>query len=106
MKFVKSDLAKKLIIILIVLLLFNTLYPSMSYAVDLGGILLQPLYWLLLGIFIPIDIAIGSAIQLGDLSWSDVDGNSNKVLEGNIESGLSKWFVGPDTIFKRTDKVI
>lgn len=104
MKFVKSDLAKKLIIILIVLLLFNTLYPSMSYAVDLGGILLQPVYWLLLGIYIPLDVTIGAVIQLNDLTWSDIDGKSNKILDGT--GGLSSWFVGPDTIFKRTNKVI
>ena len=104
MKFVKSDLAKKLIIILIVLLLFNTLYPSMSYAVDLGGILLQPLYWLLLGTYIPIDLTIGAVIQLNDLSWSDIDGRTDKILDGT--GGLSRWFVGPDTIFKRTNKVI
>lgn len=104
MKFVKSDLAKKLIIILIVLLLFNALYPSMTYAVDLGGILLQPLYWLLLGIYIPTDLLIGATIQLKDFSWGDLNNNTNKILDGN-NGGLSSWFVGPDTIFKRTNQV-
>lgn len=35
MNFTKNGLAKKLIIVLVILLLFNVCYPSMSYAVDL-----------------------------------------------------------------------
>ena len=100
MKFVKSDLAKKLIIILVVLLLFNTLYPSMSYAIDLGGILLQPVYWLLLGIYIPADLVLGATIKLMDFSWDDINNNTDKILERD-GTDLSNWFIGPDTIFKR-----
>lgn len=102
MKFVKSNLAKKLIIVLIIVLLFNTLCPTMLYAVDLGGILLQPLYWLLLGILIPADLVMGATIKLKNFTWGDINDNTNKILEDK-GSGLSSWFIGPDTIFKRRD---
>lgn len=117
MKFIKGDWSKKLIIVLIVLLLFNTLCPSMSYAVDLGGILLQPIYWLLLGIYIPLDISIGNAIRMQELSWGDISDKSDTVMntsskdwveKGNgvggvlaaVETALNKLFIGPDTIFR------
>lgn len=102
MKFVKSDLAKKLIIILIVLLLFNALYPSMSYAWDLGGILLQPVYWLILSSIIPTDLLWGSVVKLANFNWNELGENTDKIISktGNWED-FSSYFIGPDTIFKR-----
>lgn len=119
MKFAKNNLAKKLIIILIVLLLFNTLYPSMSYAWDIGGILLQPVYWLLLSVYIPVDIAMGSLIMLTNMNWEeiglvaehalteDLSGTGwNAVVEVVDRTGaiidviMGQLFIGPDTIFK------
>lgn len=106
MKFVRSDLAKKLMIILIVLLLFNALYPSMSYAVDFGGILLQPFYWLLLGIYIPADLTLGFTMFMQEFTTNDLDKWVEGILEGtndgmDITYGkkLNQWFIGPDTIF-------
>lgn len=111
MKFVKNNWTKKLIIVLIVMLLFNAFYPTMTYAVDLGGILLQPLYWLLLGIYIPIDLTIGSVIRLENLTWSDINSKTDDVMttkardwesaSATIVDGFSKLFIGPDSIFRR-----
>jgi len=123
MKFVNSSLTKKLIIILIVLLLFNTVYPSMSYAVDLGGILLQPIYWLLLGIYIPTDIATGVLIRTMQFDIDDIQDYSDNIFDtkakdwdekgekaggvlAKVENQLKKLFIGPDTIFRRRYKVI
>lgn len=86
MNLVKSNLAKKLIIILIILLLFNVAYPSMTYAVDLGGILLSPLYWLVLGIAVPADVLMGmtlvedTSLLSIDFSWGAVGFLANYIF--------------------------
>lgn len=109
MRFIQSNLAKKLIIVLIVILLFNTICPSMSYAVDLGGILLQPVYWLLLGIYIPADLSLGLTIFMKEFVTNDLDGWIEGILDGDYNGleisygkSLRDWFIGPDTIFSRT----
>ena len=96
-----KSLSPKLIIVLITLLLFNVLYPSMVHAVDLGGILLQPLYWLLLGIIIPADLTLGATIWLKEFDWGDIGDYSSSILDGDYGTNLADWFVGPDTIFLR-----
>lgn len=127
MKFIQSSLAKKLIIVLIALLLFNVAYPSMSYAVDIGGILLQPLYWLLLGIYIPADLTMGLTIFMKEFKQADLDGVIRSILNGTAEGdkelevetedekgnkikisygqSLRDWFIGPDTIFSRKNRI-
>ena len=77
----KNSLAKKLIIVLIILVLFNSVYPTMSYAVDIGGILLQPIYWLLLGIYIPIDIAAGATIRLVEWAEGEIHGYTETIMQ-------------------------
>jgi len=72
MNFTKNSLAKKLIIILVTLLVFNVFYPSMSYAIDFGGILLEPVYWLLCSIYIPADLTMGAFITLDHFLFSDI----------------------------------
>lgn len=58
-KFVKSDLAKKLIIILIVLMIFNVAFPKQVKAWNFTGILMKPLTSLILGVMVSIDVHIG-----------------------------------------------
>ena len=101
MKFVKSNFSKKIIIVLVVLILFNAIYPDVSYAVDLGGILMQPIYWLLLGIYIPLDLLTGAVIWLKEFDWTTINNHTNDILGGSYGTSLSDWFVGPDTIFLR-----
>lgn len=105
MKFIQNNVTKKLMVVLIILLLFNALYPSMVYAIDLGGILLQPIWWLVLGIVVPADILLGSAICISEFDWGDIDGHTSSVLGGSPPNSLAKLFIGPDTIFTRTNKI-
>ena len=72
MNFTKNSLAKKLIIVLITLLVFNVFYPTMTYAVDFGGILLEPIYWLLCSIYVPVDLTLGAFLTLDRFSFSDI----------------------------------
>lgn len=58
-KFVKSDLAKKLIIILIVLMIFNVVFPKQVKAWNFSGILMKPLTSLVLSFLVSIDVHIG-----------------------------------------------
>lgn len=60
MKFVKSEFAKKLIIVLIALMIFNIAVPRQAYALDIGGILLKPLTSLILVIVASVDVMVGS----------------------------------------------
>lgn len=59
MNFVKSNLAKKIIIILITLMIFNIAVPKTVNAMDLGGILFKPIAQLLLTVIVSIDTTIG-----------------------------------------------
>ena len=100
MKFIKSDLTKKLIIILIVLLLFNAVYPIVTYAaVDFGGILLQPLAWLILAVAVPVDLAISAIIK--DMNTSNIAEDATRVIDkaGTNSDINHSLFVDIDHIF-------
>ena len=59
MNFIKSNLAKKIIIILITLMIFNIAVPKTVKAMDLGGILFKPVAQLLLTVIVSIDTTLG-----------------------------------------------
>lgn len=63
MKFMQSNLAKKLIIILIVLMIFNIAIPREVKAWDLGGILLKPISSMILSVLVSIDTTIGLTLN-------------------------------------------
>lgn len=102
MKFVKSNMAKKLIIVLITLMLFNVMYPTITFAVDIGGILLSPIYALLAGVCIIVDGLIGGVIMLKGNIQNGASNMADSVLENpdNVDAAeASNWYIGPDTIF-------
>ena len=102
MKFIKSSLAKKLIIVLITLLIFNVAYPTVLFAVDFGGILLQPVVWLILAVVVPIDAIFGMLIN-GEPTNHSPGAAAEVVLNKNQMTEPTDWveffFVGPDSIF-------
>lgn len=112
MRFVKSNVAKKLVIVLIILMIFNIIMPKSSKAWDLMGILNKPIYALNTGVALQIDANIGILLNGGvSLGFEGVgifcdwlsgcfskDGVSEE-LEGEASTWVSKVFVGPDSIF-------
>lgn len=110
MKFIKSNLAKKLIIVLIALMVFNIAIPQEVKAFDIGGILFKPLFSLIITILMTIDTTIG--LTLTGISTSlDAVGlvvdmivdmcTGFKDLNGlaQFDGILRRIFIGPDTIF-------
>lgn len=105
MKFLKSKLAQKLIIILIALMIFNIAIPPEVKAWDFAGILLKPLTSLILSIMVQIDITIGMVLNgaspgfqmLGALA-SAVCADKGAALDG-ANSAIKQLFIGPDSIF-------
>ena len=112
MKFIKSDIAKKLVIVLVILMIFNIIMPKSSKAWDLMGILNKPLYALATGMALQVDANIGILLNGGaSLGFEGVgifcdwlsgcfskDGVSED-LAGETSNWVSKVFVGPDSIF-------
>lgn len=112
MRFVKSNVAKKLVIVLIVLMIFNIIMPKSSKAWDLMGILNKPIYALATGVALNVDAHIGlllnGGVSLGFeaggifCDWLSgcfsKDGVSEE-LKGEASTWVSKVFVGPDSIF-------
>ena len=105
MKFIKSNLAKKLIIILVVIIVSNTIIPPAVQAFDLGGILLQPVAWLCLGVWVPLDVTVGLLLNGVNVAFDSISvvvntiaGNTENAT-GDIQKILQKIFIGPDTIF-------
>ena len=67
MKFIKSDLAKKLIIILIALMIFNIAIPKeVNAAWNFSGILMKPMSSLILSFLVSIDVQIGLFMLAND----------------------------------------
>lgn len=114
MKFVKSDLAKKIIIILVVLMIFNIAIPKKVHAAwNFTGILMKPINTLLLGFLVSIDVQLGLFIQGIDLVAEGVGGiiqqitdaadegnlTGSETINGVVNHVLSDIFIGPDTIF-------
>ena len=66
MKFFKSNFAKKLIIILVILMIANVAIPKEVKAWDLGGILMKPITSIILANLVQIDVAMG--VMLNGLS--------------------------------------
>ena len=105
MKFIKSNIAKKLIIILIALMIFNIAVPREVKAWDLGGILLKPLTSVILSTLVSIDVGIGIILNgfTGALSALGsvialITENEGEALNDSSKA-LKLIFVGPDSIF-------
>lgn len=100
MKFMKNNITKKLIMVLVVLILFNAIIPTATYAVDIGGILLQPIIWLWLGVLVPSDLIIGVVVQTSNaISFGSITGWAKEIIGGSASAEASKYLIGPDTIF-------
>ena len=63
MKFVKSNFAKKIIILLIIVMVSNLALPLQVNAVDVGGILFKPVAQIVLSILVTLNITISSIIN-------------------------------------------
>ena len=72
MKFVKSNLAKKLIIVLIAVILFNAVVPVQVQAVDFTGVVIKGISLFVLRILVTIDVALGVFMKCIDLSLTGV----------------------------------
>lgn len=83
MKFIKSDLAKKLIIILIAIMIFNIAVPKQVQAWDLAGVLMKPLFTAILSIVISVDVTVGLFLTGVDSAIDAVGG----LVDGIIELG-------------------
>jgi len=105
MKIIKSNWAKKLIIILIVLMIFNIVIPKQAQAWDLMGILGKPIYAGCLATLVVTDTTLGllltglSASTDGLAAIVDIITLNPDAWANNTNSFLSKLFIGPDTIF-------
>lgn len=105
MKFLKSNLAQKLIIILIALLIFNIAIPPEVKAWDIAGILMKPITSLIVSMLISVDVTIGFFLT-GLSAAVDTVGAMVEVFTeddgaalGRLNSAQKKIFIGPDTIF-------
>ena len=63
MKFVKSSFAKKIIILLIVVMISNMALPLQINAVDVAGILFKPISQLCLSILVTFDVLLSSILN-------------------------------------------
>ena len=105
MKFLKSSVAKKIIIILIALLVFNIAIPHEVKAWDVAGILMKPIFSFVLSNLVTVDVSIG--IMLNGLSGgvnvigAIVDFLLDESHEAVIraDAALQQIFIGPDSIF-------
>lgn len=105
MKLSKSKFSKRLIIVLIILMIFNVVAPKKVKAWDLGGILIKPFSAIVLSNLVTIDVTIGSLLN-GLSIQTNLVGSIIELFTGDKEDalksasyGLSKLFIGPDSIF-------
>lgn len=108
MKFIKSNFAKRLIIILVALMIFNIAIPQEVNAGILdgvveaaGGILFIPLKMLILTSTANINIQLGLFLNGGTGTVKNIldqINNSNSFGDA-IANGVSEIFVGPEDIF-------
>lgn len=113
MKFVKSNFAKKLIIILVILMIFNIAIPKKVHASwNFSGILMKPFTYMALSFLVSVDVGIGILMSTTDIALNGVGTIVEEITEKDKESDnwktivingtertLSKLFIGPDTIF-------
>lgn len=113
MKFIKSNFAKKLIIILVILMIFNIAIPKKVHASwNFSGILMKPFTYMALGFLMSVDVGIGILMSTMDIALDGVGTVIEKITEKTKESDnwktivingaeltLSTLFIGPDTIF-------
>lgn len=117
MKFFKSNFAKKLIIVLIVLMIFNLAIPRRVKAWDVGGVLLKPFTAIGLVVLVSIDVGLGLIIGVtnivtsnygalvekltdkGEMSSVNYEGENNSVIVDGKSYIMNEIFIGPDTIF-------
>lgn len=112
MKFVKSNFAQKLIIILIALMIFNIVIPKEVKAWDLGGILLKPITSLILASMVSTDVSIGILLNGISIAIGGIGGIIELFTEDNAEglkglsTALNQLFIGPDAIFAGRVKIL
>lgn len=114
MKFFKSNFAKKLIIVLIVLMIFNLAIPKRVKAWDVGGVLLKPFTAIGLVVLVSIDVGLGLIIGVTNIVTSNYGALVEKLTDKGEMSGIdyagqivadgisytiNEIFIGPDTIF-------
>lgn len=106
MKFIKSSVFKKIVIMLIVIILFNALIPPEVKAWDLAGILMKPLSSLILVVMVSIDATLGVFLTAADMVMNGVGDLIAGLCSGNDSISINgetiladKILVGPDTIF-------
>lgn len=110
MKIMKSNFIKKIIIILVIIMLLNTLLPDpvnaglfstiMDYA---GGILWKPFFSMVGSILSTLDIIISLILHtgetIGDVEINSVSLSSVEDIYAFEDSMLEELLVGPETIF-------
>lgn len=112
MKFLKSGFTKKLIIILISIIIFNSFLPMQSNASVLGsvadiagGVLFKPVFSLITLALTSVDVTLGTFLNGFSIGVNFVGVIAELVMDSddealnNLDQALSKLFIGPDTIF-------
>ena len=102
MKFVKSSLAKKLIIILIALMIFNVVVPKQVQAFDIVSILTKPLCSLIAGVISIFHQMMGNFLNITGRTEQveiEVSGNSLNDFIEYIRTAEAISKVSPEDIF-------
>lgn len=107
MRFFKSNFAKKLIIILIILMIANVVIPKEVKAWDLGGILMKPITSIILANLIQVDVAMGLMFNglsvpvklIGGVVELFTEDNAKNNAVQDLSDTLGMIFIGPDAIF-------
>lgn len=114
MKFIKSNLAKKLIIILVALMIFNIAIPKqVNAAWNFSGILMKPISSLILSFLVSIDVQLSAFMLIADIAVEGIGGiveqitqlgedknlTGDETVQGIADLTIKKLFIGPDTIF-------
>lgn len=120
MKFIKSNFAKKLIIILVVLMIFNIAIPKKVHAAwNFSGILMKPITSYVLTYLVSVDVTLGFWLNMINVANTgigsyveditskskDTDDWTTAAADG-VDYALNMIFIGPDTIFSGRVKML
>ena len=106
MNFIKSSLAKKILLILIAILLFNFAIPQEVKAAGIvESILFKPLASLLYNIVVSVEALLGMVINGVGGGFDAIGDIIDKIGSGD-ENAMKQLFVGPDTIFSGRVKIL
>lgn len=111
MKFVKSNWAKKLIILLVIILLINVTIPQEVKAFDPLGVVLEQFIWAYMSPSLIFEVTLGLTLNGINIAFDSIAGLVN-LITGELEDGASTFgsilrriFIGPDTIFAGDMKI-